>query len=48
MSIVGIDRGDYFTPRRGVEVSQSYRVIMVTLEEHICYKVHVTHAFTLC
>jgi len=34
MNILGIDRVEQFIQRRNVEVSLSYHVIMVTLEEH--------------
>jgi len=36
-NILGIDRVELFMQRRNVEVSLSYHVIVVTLEEHMSY-----------
>ena len=36
-NILGIDRVEQFMRRRNVEVSLSYHVIVVTLEEHMSY-----------
>jgi len=36
-NILGIDRVEWFMQRRNVEVSLSYHVIVVTLEEHMSY-----------
>ena len=36
-NILGIDRVEHFIQRRNVEVSLSYHVIVVTLEEHMSY-----------
>jgi len=35
--ISGVDRVEQFMQRRNVEVSLSYHVIVVTLEEHMSY-----------
>ena len=35
--ILGVDRVKQFMQRRNVEVSLSYHVIVVTLEEHMSY-----------
>ena len=36
-NILGTDRVEQFMQRRNVEVSLSYHVIVVTLEEHMSY-----------
>jgi len=36
-NIMGIDRVEQFMQRRNVDVSLSYHVIVVTLEEHMSY-----------
>jgi len=36
-NVLGIDRVEQFMQRRNVEVSLSYHVIVVTLEEHMSY-----------
>jgi len=36
-NISGVDRVEQFMQRRHVEVSLSYHVIVVTLEEHMSY-----------
>jgi len=36
-NILGADRVEQFMQRRNVEVSLSYHVIVVTLEEHMSY-----------
>jgi len=36
-NILGVDRVEQFMQRRNVEVSPSYHIIVVTLEEHISY-----------
>ena len=36
-NILGIDHVEQFMQRRNVEVSLSYHVIVVTLEEHMSY-----------
>jgi len=36
-NILGVDRVKQFMQRRNVEVSLSYHVIVVTLEEHTSY-----------
>ena len=36
-NILGVDRVEEFMQRRNVEVSLSYHVIVVTLEEHMSY-----------
>ena len=48
--ISGVDRVEQFMQRRNVEVSLSYHVIVVTLEEHMSYCVvdtYVTFAAVL-
>ena len=36
-NILGVDRVEQFIQRRNVEVSLSYHVIVVTLEEHMSH-----------
>jgi len=36
-NILGVDRVEQFIQRRNVEVSLSYHIIVVTLEEHMSY-----------
>jgi len=36
-NILGVDRVEQFMQRRNVEVSLSYHIIVVTLEEHMSY-----------
>jgi len=36
-NILGVDRVEQFMQRRNIEVSRSYHVIVVTLEEHMSH-----------
>ena len=36
-NILGVDRVEQFMQRRNIEVSLSYHIIVVTLEEHMSY-----------